>query len=115
MRCSEIVPPFKCYTVSVRLKSGITAKTLIFAETSVMARDIAGTLYGSNNVYGFVMSEDVNEDQMPTATPDPAKTRIKALSAQKIQIDQQLATVRAQDKMKKARQAVAKASQPRRP
>ena len=81
----------------------------------MMARDIAGTLYGRENVYGFMVAEDTNEDQLFPATPDPAKTRIKALSAQKSQIDQQLATVRAQDKMKKARQAVAKASKPKHP
>jgi hypothetical protein len=106
MKCSEIVPPFKCYQVSVRLKSGMSGRTLIFAENPVFARDLAISLYGNKNLISVVVSEDTNESQTTNKTLDPDQQRIKALSNQKKQISQQLKSVRAQSKLKKAQQAM---------
>ena len=106
MKCSEIIPPFKCYQVSVRLKSGMSGRTLVFAENSAFARDLAISLYGNKNLISVVVSEDTNESQMTNKPIDPDKHRIKALSNQKQQISQQLKNARAQNKLKKAQQAI---------
>jgi hypothetical protein len=106
MKCSEIVPPFKCYQVSVRLKSGMSGRTLVFAENPVFARDLAISLYGNKNLISVVVSEDTNESQTTNKTLDPDQQRIKALSNQKKQISQQLKSVRSQSKLKKAQQAM---------
>ena len=106
MKCSEILPPFKCYQVSVRLKSGMSGRTLVFAENPAFARDLAISLYGNKNLISVVVSEETNESQMVNKPPDPEQQRIKALSNQKQQISQQLKNARAQNKLKKAQQAM---------
>ena len=106
MKCSEILPPFKCYQVSVRLKSGMSGRTLIFAENPTFARDLAISLYGNKNLISVVVSEETNESQVTNKPVDPDQQRIKALSNQKQQISQQLKNVRAQSKLKKAQKAM---------
>jgi len=106
MKCSEVLPPFKCYQVSVRLKSGVSGRTLVFAENPAFARDLAISLYGNKNLISVVVSEDTKESQTTNKPIDPDQQRIKALSTQKQQINQQLKTVRAQSKLKKAQKAM---------
>ena len=106
MKCSEILPPFKCYQVSVRLQSGMSGRTLVFAENPAFARDLAISLSGNKNLISVVVSEDTNESQTINKPIDPDQQRIKALSNQKQQISQQLKNARAQNKLKKAQQAV---------
>ena len=64
------------------------------------------SLYGNKNLISVVVSEDTNESQMTNKPIDPDQQRIKALSNQKQQISQQLKNARAQNKLKKAQQAL---------
>jgi hypothetical protein len=84
----------------------MSGRTLVFAENSAFARDLAISLYGNKNLISVVVSEDTNESQMTHKPVDPDQQRIKALSNQKQQINQQLKNARAQNKLKKAQQAM---------
>jgi len=84
----------------------MSGRTLVFAENPAFARDLAISLYGNKNLISVVVSEDTNESQMTNKPIDPDQQRIKALSNQKQQISQQLKNARAQNKLKKAQQAV---------
>ena len=113
MKCSEIVSPFKCYQVNVHLKTGMTGKTLVFAENPAFARNLAMLLYGDNNVLLVIVSEEATPHQTTPKPVDPDQQRIKALSDQKKQVSQQLKTVRAQSKLKKAQRALQSARRPK--
>ena len=84
----------------------MSGRTLVFAENPAFARDLAISLYGNKNLISVVVSEDTNESQTTNKPIDPDQQRIKALSTQKQQINQQLKSARAQNKLKKAQQAV---------
>ena len=84
----------------------MSGRTLVFAENPAFARDLAISLYGNKNLISVVVSEDTNESQMTNKPIDPDQQRIKALSNQKQQISQQLKNARAQNKLKKAQQAM---------
>ena len=84
----------------------MSGRTLVFAENPAFARDLAISLYGNKNLISVVVSEDTNESQMTNKPIDPDQQRIKALSNQKQQISQQLKNARAQNKLKKAQQAL---------
>ena len=84
----------------------MSGRTLVFAENPAFARDLAISLYGNKNLISVVVSEDTNESQTTNKPPDPDQQRIKALSNQKQQISQQLKNARAQNKLKKAQQAM---------
>jgi hypothetical protein len=84
----------------------MSGRTLVFAENPAFARDLAISLYGNKNLISVVVSEDTNESQTTNKPIDPDQQRIKALSNQKQQINQQLKNARAQNKLKKAQQAV---------
>jgi len=84
----------------------MSGRTLVFAENPAFARDLAISLYGNKNLISVVVSEDTNESQTTNKPIDPDQQRIKALSNQKQQISQQLKNARAQNKLKKAQQAL---------
>ena len=84
----------------------MSGRTLVFAENPAFARDLAISLYGNKNLISVVVSEDTNESQITNKPPDPDQQRINALSNQKQQISQQLKNARAQNKLKKAQQAM---------
>ena len=84
----------------------MSGRTLVFAENPAFARDLAISLYGNKNLISVVVSEDTNESQTTNKPIDPDQQRIKALSNQKQQISQQLKNARAQNKLKKAQQAM---------
>jgi len=84
----------------------MSGRTLVFAENPAFARDLAISLYGKKNLISVVVSEDTNESQTTNKPIDPDQQRIKALSNQKQQISQQLKNARAQNKLKKAQQAL---------
>ena len=112
MKCSEILPPFTCYRVFVRLKTGMSGSTLVFAENPAFARDLAFALYGPRNVVSVVVNEEAdqtNESMGSPDPPDPDQQRIRALNTQKKQLNQQLKTARAQRQLKQAQTAMQKA------
>jgi hypothetical protein len=118
MKCSEILPPFTCYRVFVRLKAGMSGSTLVFAENVAFARDLAFALYGPRNVVSVVVNEEAdqtNESTGPQKPPDPDRQRIRALDTQKKQLNQQLKTARAQRQLKQAQTAMQKARPTPRP
>jgi hypothetical protein len=84
----------------------MSGRTLVFAENPAFARDLAISLYGNKNLISVVVSEDTNESQTTNKPPDPDQQRIKTLSNQKQQISQQLKNAIAQNKLKKAQQAL---------
>jgi len=109
MKCSEILPPFTCYRVFVRLKTGMSGSTLVFAENPAFARDLAFALYGPRNVVSVVVNEESDQTNESTGSqkpPDPDRERIRALDAQRKQLNQQLKTARAQRKLKQAQTAI---------
>ena len=112
MKCSEILPPFTCYRVFVRVKTGMSGSTLVFAENVAFARDLAFALYGSKNVVSVIVNEEsdqTNESMGSPKPPDPDQQRIRALNTQKKQLNQQLKTARAQRQLKQAQTAIQKA------
>lgn len=106
MRYSEFQPPFKGYQVMIRLKSGMTGQTLVFAKHAAFARELARALYGDRNLISIIVIDELDENQTTPKPIDPEQQRIQALSNQKQQISQQIKNVRAQSKLKKAQKAM---------
>ena len=111
MKCREIIYPFLCYRVFVRLKTGMAGSTLVFAETPAFARDLALTLYGAGNVVSVIVNEEADQTNESTTSPkppDPAKQRIKSLRDQAKRYREMAQQEQARQKIKNANQTLAK-------
>ncbi len=119
MKCSEILPPFTCYRVFVRLKTGMSGSTLVFAENVAFARDLAFALYGPRNVVSVVVNEEsdqTNESTNSIKPPDPAKQRIQSLRDQAKRYRDMAKQEQARQKIQKANQTLTRINrQPSKP
>lgn len=98
MRLFEFQSPLKAFTALVRVKhGGRVLRTLIYAESSAAARQLAAELYGRSAVLG--VTQVVAELKKPL-TPD--QLRVKSLN-------DQAKKYRSLAKQERARQALTRA------
>jgi hypothetical protein len=95
----------RAYGVLVRLRNGVTIKTIVFAQAHAWARALATQMYGDNSIVSIM--EDINELMK---SPSSEQLRIRSLDDQAKRYRDLAKQAKAQERVKKANKALAKAN-----
>lgn len=116
MKITEVTSNLRCWAATVKA-GGVYARTEIKAENISYARSLLAAMYGGNQNVMTVNEVSLNEaDKVPeTATIkplSPEKAVVKSLANQAAQLTTRKKMIQAQQGLKRAQSAVAKAAKP---